>query len=210
MIMPTPPARPARSFSFEGSPPHAVRPSRTRSSWRSVSCRCWTKISEISSSPAILGARRIWTSACSSIEWTSVRYLTSWSERSRSAILPPSSRQPARLRLEEDLDRAVRLALEHRVGLRRLVQRQLVGREVLGSQRISVLGQERQDLVRPSSDVGLSHEDLDLLVEEVHHRHRVESSAVDPGDREGPASPNGVDGVVEGAHAVDPGLLDQP
>ena len=57
-------------------------------------------------------------------------------------------------------------------------------------------------------DVGLAHAELDLLVEQVHHRHRVELAAVDAADRDRAAAADGVDRGVQDAHAVDAGLLD--
>src|SRR5436190_18072178 len=130
-----PPARPATSLSLDGLASAASSRSRTRSSWRSVSCRCCLNASAISGSPAISGARRICVSACSSIEWTSVRYLTSCSSKLRGAIFLASVL--ALLRLKQHLDGAVLLLLEHLVGLRRLLERELVRRQVLSSERVA-------------------------------------------------------------------------
>ena len=54
------------------------------------------------------------------------------------------------LRLEDDLDRAVLLLLEHLVGLRRLGQRHVVGGEAVDTERILV-GEQRQDVVDPAA-----------------------------------------------------------
>src|SRR3954453_10401703 len=177
--IPMPPARPATSLILDGLASAASSSARTRSSWRSVSCRCWVNASAISGSPASSGARRICVSACSSIEWTSVRYLTSCSLRLRSVIFLASV--PSWLRLKQHLDGAVFLLLEHLVGLRRLVERQLVCRQVLRPKGIAVLGDERQDVLDPPLDIRLAHPDLDLLVEQVHHGKRVKRAAVHAG-----------------------------
>ena len=78
-IMPQPPTRPATSFTLEGCAPRRSSCSRTSRSCSSVSRRCSANARLSSRSPATRGARRICASACSSIEWTSVRYLVSCS-----------------------------------------------------------------------------------------------------------------------------------
>src|SRR3712207_4595235 len=62
---------------------------------------------------------------------------------------------PTRLRsgLEQDLDRAVLLLAEVRVRLRRLLERHVVGGEVVDAQRIA-LGEDRQDVGHPAPHVG--------------------------------------------------------
>jgi hypothetical protein len=82
-----------------------------------------------------------------------------------------------------------------------------VGGEVLHAERVVVVPGERQALVDPASHVGLAHPQLDLLVEEVHHRERVSGSAIHPAQRDRPAAPNRVDGEVQHREPIDPGLL---
>src|SRR4051794_32532078 len=81
---------------------------------------------------------------------------TGW-PRSRSParcwIGPPAA---PRLRREDDLHDTVLLLLELGVGLGGLVQRQPVRRKLLDAQRV-VIGEQRDDIVGPALDVGLTH-----------------------------------------------------
>src|SRR5829696_1435389 len=86
--MPQPPARPARSLIVDGLAPRCSSAARTSRSCSSVSRRCCEKACASSGSPAIPGARRIWTSACSSIECASARCFVSCSWESCSAMSP--------------------------------------------------------------------------------------------------------------------------
>src|SRR4051794_37301041 len=61
----------------------------TDRSCASVSARCSASSFESWSEPAMPGADRSWARACSSIEWASARYLTSWS-LSEVVTVPPS------------------------------------------------------------------------------------------------------------------------
>ena len=70
--------------------------------------------------------------------------------------------------------------------------------------------EQRKDVVNPSADVGLPHTERELgPIEQRHHRHGVEHAAVDAADRERASAPHRVDGGVEHAQPVDPGLLDE-
>src|SRR5690349_22135791 len=82
----------------------------------------------------------------------------------------PLSRRHRGSRLQDDLDAAVLLLLEHVVGLRRLLQRHPVRRQVVHAQRVVVTGQQRQDVVHPLLHVRLAHPQGHALVEEVEHR----------------------------------------
>src|SRR5919202_4849306 len=85
---PLPPTFMTTSFVSEGFAPRASRRSRTVCSWPSVSRRCSRYAAESSGSPAMSGAVRSCASACSSIEWASVRYFVSCSWMS-AVIAPP-------------------------------------------------------------------------------------------------------------------------
>src|SRR3954452_16839216 len=125
-MKPFPPAAITASLTREGLPARASRRRRTRRSCSSVSVRCSSKIFEISGSPAMSGAVRSWASACSSMEWASVRYFVSWVSMS-SAMHGPSPtgdlrKQAARLldqtfleRLGDELRTRARPELAHRV-----------------------------------------------------------------------------------------------
>ena len=81
--------------------------------------------------------------------------------------------------------------------------------EILGAKRVGIVGHERKQIIRPRSDVCLTHSELDLLVEEIHHRHRSRGPAVDADQRHRPAAANGVDGRVEYRRTVGPDLFGQ-
>ncbi len=81
--------------------------------------------------------------------------------------------------------------------------------EVLDAERIVVGRDERQEVVDPALDVRLSHAHLDLLVEQRHHRHRIDHAAVDADDGERAAAPHRVDRSVQHGQPVDARLLDQ-
>ena len=83
-----------------------------------------------------------------------------------------------------------------------------MGGEGLDAEGILVAVEQGHDLVDPAFDVGLAHAQLDLLVEQVHHRHRVDLPAVHAAEGDRPASPDQVDREVQRGHAVDAGLLD--
>jgi hypothetical protein len=59
-----------------------------------------------------------------------------------------------------------------------------VGREGLGPQRVCVVDDQGEELVGPAADVSLSHPELELLVEHLHHRHRIGRTAVDADERD--------------------------
>src|ERR671917_2301622 len=99
--------------------------------------------------------------------------------------------------LQEDLDSAVTLLLEHLVRLRCLVQRQGVGGEALHTERI-VIGEQRQDVIHPPLDVCLPPPQLNLLVENRQHRQRVGNTAVDSDHRDRAAPSYDVYRQVEG------------
>src|SRR5919112_2706814 len=87
--------------------------------------------------------------------------------RSRRASAGSSgTRWWSRLRFQDALDGAVLLFLEDLVTQRRIFEWHLVGLEILDSQRIVVI-QEWHDVFDPLPDVGLSHAQLYLHVEEV-------------------------------------------
>src|SRR3954454_21196369 len=98
-----------RSLTFEGEAPRASRRSRVRRSCSSVSVRCSRKIVAMRALPAMRGARRIWISACSSIEWASVRYLVSCSSRVMSRHVPRARPLELRSLPHADRDRLTRL-----------------------------------------------------------------------------------------------------
>src|SRR3954468_14122441 len=85
-------------------------------------------------------------------------------------------------RREQDLDRAVLLLPEVHVGLRGLLQRDVVGGELVDTEE--VLLEQRQDVGDPAPDFALPHPQLDLLVEHAHERQRVGGPAVDAGQRD--------------------------
>src|SRR4051794_38738307 len=97
--MPQPPSFPATSLTVEGSAPRRVSSARTACSCSRVSARCSRKILASSASRAMRGACSIWTSACSSIECASVRYLVIWSSR-LEADMPPGYPRRARCSLQ--------------------------------------------------------------------------------------------------------------
>src|SRR5436190_5347812 len=139
---------------------------------------CFSKAASSVASPAIFGASFSCTSACSSIEWMSPRYLMICSSIVRSFIETPFSAglslvpravrdqtrgSQRRSGLEDDLDRAVLLLLEHLVGLRRPLEREAVGCEIVHPERVLVRLEQRQDLVDPALYVRLAHPDLHAL-----------------------------------------------
>src|SRR5688500_10418986 len=67
---------------------------------------------------------------------------------------------------EDDLDRPVLLGAEDLVAVRSLLEREPMGRQVLGAERVRVVLEQRQDVVAPAADVRLPHPQLDLLVEQ--------------------------------------------
>src|SRR6478752_4455706 len=86
--------------------------------------------------------------------------------------------------LQQDLDRAVLLALEDLVGVGGLAERQLMRGEILDAEGIGFVFEQRHDVVDPAPHVGLAHPQLDLLVEEIHHGHWVSGAAVDAAERD--------------------------
>ena len=86
---------------------------------------------------------------------------------------------------------------------RRLVERHLVGREVRDAERVGGVVDERQDVVDPAVDVRLPHPDLQLAVEDLHHRERVLLAAVDTADRDRAAAPGGLQRRVQRRQPVD-------
>ena len=89
----------------------------------------------------------------------------------------------------------------------RLLERQVVRRERVDAQGVLV-GQQREDVGHPALDVGLAHPQLDLLVEQRHHRHRVGHAAVHPAERDGAAATDELDRGVERGELVDAGRLE--
>src|ERR687897_1075499 len=85
----------------------------------------------------------------------------------------------ADLGLQEHLDRAVLLLLEDVVAVWRLVQRKMVGVEVVDAERVPVALEQGHDLGHPVLHVRLPHPQLDLLVEHREHRQRVGGAAID-------------------------------
>ena len=83
-----------------------------------------------------------------------------------------------------------------------------VGDQVEHAERVRVVLDQRQQHVGPAADVALTHPQLDLLVEHVHHRHRVDRAAVDPDHRDGAAAADGVDRGVQHRQPVDTDLLE--
>jgi hypothetical protein len=79
-------------------------------------------------------------------------------------------------RLKHDLDRAGNLSLE------RLVRRRGVGERQPMSGNSSTpsgsLSAEGHDVAAPALHIGLTHPELDLLVEQRHHPHRIGHAAV--------------------------------
>src|SRR4051795_7872573 len=92
--MPQAASFPATSLTVEGSAPRRVSSARTACSCPRVSARCSLKIWASSGSPAMPGARSICTSACSSIEWASVRYLVICSSGLETGMPPGYPRRP--------------------------------------------------------------------------------------------------------------------
>src|SRR5215210_5264380 len=111
------------------------------------------------------------------------------------------------LRLEKYLDGAVLLVLEDLVRVGRLVERQLVGGEVLDAKGVGGVDEKRHDGVGPRLDVRLAHADLYLLVEELQHVHGVGGPAVDAAYGERAPAADGLDALVERRQPVDPALL---
>ena len=87
------------------------------------------------------------------------------------------------------------LLLEHVVGLRCFGERQVVAGERVDAEDVTVR-QQRQQVVDPALHVGLTHPQLDLLVEHHHHRQRVAHAAVHADHRDRPAAPDDVDGQL--------------
>src|SRR6476620_8858796 len=59
--------------------------------------------------------------------------------------------------LEQHLEGAVLLLLEHVVGLRRLLEGHVVRREALQAERVGVVGYDRHEVVDPATDVRPPH-----------------------------------------------------
>ncbi len=78
--------------------------------------------------------------------------------------------------------------------------------EGVDPQRV-IVGEQRQDVVDPALDVGLTHPELDLLVEHGQHGQRVGHPAVHAADRDRAASAHDVDGHVQGVEAIQPCAL---
>src|SRR4051812_37395147 len=111
-------------------------------------------------------------------------------------------------RLDHELDRAVFLLLELLVSLGDIVDADLVGGEVFGPERVGLVAEQRHDLVDPFLHVRLAHPQLHALVEELHHRDRVDDATVDAADRDGAAAADRVEALVERRHPVDPTFFD--
>src|SRR5918998_6559881 len=103
----------------------------------------------------------------------------------------------SRLGLQDTLDGAVLLLLEVLVSQRRVFEGHLVGLEVLDAQRVVVV-QERHDVFDPLPDIGLSHAQLYLHVEEVAQREGLDRACVDASERERPSAPDGGHAVAQG------------
>src|SRR6185437_1113281 len=121
--------------------------------------------------------------------------------------LPNSAARAVRSGPKHDLLAAVLLLLEDLVPVRSLVQRQVVGSQALGAQRVGIVEQQRHDVVDPALDVALPHAQLDALVEHLQHRHRVQRPAVDTDDRHGAAAADGLNRVDQSSEPIDPELL---
>src|SRR2546421_10100191 len=97
----------------------------------------------------------------------------------RLVRIPP--RLAVLARLEHDFDHAILLFLEHLVSIRRGLEWENMGDDVVDAQLITIADQ-RQNLIRPSAHIALSHADRDLAVEEIadmQHRHPSEIDAAD-------------------------------
>src|SRR5664279_4870730 len=110
--------------------------------------------------------------------------------RRGSKHLPrPRATSPAGSRFDDDLDATVGLVLEGLVHAGRLNDWHGVGDQIQHAEWITHVLDKGLEDVGPAADVALTHPQLDLLVEHVHHRHRVHRAAVDPGHRHGDAPP---------------------
>src|SRR5829696_5149219 len=109
--------------------------------------------------------------------------------------------------LEQDLHRVVFLLLEDLISVRALLKRQLVGVKAFDPEGITVASDQRHYVFYPALDVGLTHGQLHLLVEERQHWQRISHPPIDTDEGDRPAPPDRVDGQVEGVQAVGSGLL---
>src|SRR5919204_3220088 len=112
-----------------------------------------------------------------------------------------TTRTSATVRMQDDLDAAVALGLEHLVGLRRLLEPKLVCRQVAGAERVAV-SEEWEQVVHPAFDVRLPHPDRELAIKELPERHEGQEADVDAAQREGAAAPQGPGSLEERADPV--------
>ncbi len=84
-----------------------------------------------------------------------------------------------------------------------------MGRQIFDAQRIAFAGEIRHEVVNPALDVGLTHTDLDLLIEQSQHGQWVRHSAIDASDRDGASATNRIDGIEQGGQPVDAKLTDE-
>src|SRR4051794_14501244 len=80
-------------------------------------------------------------------------------------------------------------------------------RQILGTEGIVVPDDERKEIRDPALDVCLAHTDLHALVEELHHRQRIELASVYADDRKRSAPADAMDRRTEGGQTIDPGAL---
>src|SRR5215217_2331836 len=179
----------------------SIRPKRS-AAWRARSCTASLSVTSVGTTsarpPAALHSSAVSRRLCSLRAASTT--LAPCSARACAVVLPmpleapvmtttesPSARRTPftsslgrqQLRFEDALDGAILLFLEDLVGVRSLIERKLMGGEILDTQRIVVAAEQRHDVVYPPLDVRLAHADLDAPVEEVHHGQGVGLAAVD-------------------------------
>src|ERR1700712_3420292 len=102
--------------------------------------------------------------------WTVRSPRANWPDFSAVKVMPPSPPRPASMRgpgrefgsgLQQDLDVTFLLLPEVLVGLRCVLERDVVGGELVHAQGVAV-EQQRQDVGHPAPHVGLAHAPLDL------------------------------------------------
>jgi len=65
-----------------------------------------------------------------------------------------------------------------------------MGGECFDPERVGAVGDQGHEVIDPPPDVSLPHPELHTAVEHLHHRHRVDLTAVDAADRHGAAAPD--------------------
>ena len=87
--------------------------------------------------------------------------------------------------------------------MRRLIEREPVRAQVIHAERITLVEDERHQVVGPSPDVCLAHRQLHALVEELEHIDRVGGAAIDADDRDRSAATDRLDALLKSLEAVD-------